>query len=183
MKTFTTIIIILIIVAGYLLLRGSAETPEVVTDSSMLTEDQSGLQMGVPAPGTNPAEVDEMIVLSEGGSQTEVDEPQPQSEPEPEPEPQPEPEPRKINVSGNDFSFSPSSLTLQSGERVKITFENVGATPHNLIIEGTSIATKTIPKGKSDVIEFTAPSSGTYTIFCSVAGHRELGMVGTLEVE
>ena len=66
---------------------------------------------------------------------------------------------------------------------MKITFENTGNFPHNLTVEGTGIATKTIAGGKSNVIEFTAPSSGTYTIFCSVAGHRALGMVGTLTVE
>lgn len=165
MKALTTIVIILIIIiGGYFLLQDTDKT-----------EDQNGLQIGVPAPGTDPAELDEMIVLSE---EIVIEE-----ESKPQPEPEPELEPRKINVSGNDFSFSPSSLTLQAGERVKITFENIGAVPHNLVIEGTSIATKTIPKGKSDVIEFTAPSSGTYTIFCSVAGHRGLGMVGTLTVE
>lgn len=54
---------------------------------------------------------------------------------------------------------------------------------HNWIIERQGVGTQTIAGGQSDTIEFTAPAAGTYTYFCSVPGHRERGMVGTLTVE
>ena len=92
-------------------------------------------------------------------------------------------EAREIVVEGSEFSFSPSSITVNAGEKVKLTFNNVGSFPHNLTVEGLGIATKTIGGGQSDTIEFTVEEGGTYTTFCSVGNHRAQGMEGTLEVE
>ena len=89
----------------------------------------------------------------------------------------------EISVSGTEFSFNPASISVKTGERVKITFQNNGRAPHNLILEGLDITTKTVGGGQTDIVEFTAPSSGTYTFFCSVPGHRATGMEGNLRVE
>lgn len=89
----------------------------------------------------------------------------------------------EISVSGTEFNFNPANISVKAGERVKITFRNNGRAPHNLIIEGLDIGTKTISGGQTDVIEFTAPTSGTYIFFCSVPGHRASGMEGDLKVE
>lgn len=89
----------------------------------------------------------------------------------------------EIGVSGTEFSFSPSSINVKAGEQVKITFRNNGRTSHNLTIEGLAIGTKTISGGQTDVVEFTASSTGTYNFFCSVTGHRAAGMEGSLKVE
>jgi plastocyanin len=90
---------------------------------------------------------------------------------------------KEITVVGTEFSFNPSSITLSAGERVKIIFKNEGKAPHNLVIQGLGIGTRTIGGGQTDTIEFTAPSSGTYTFYCSVPGHRSAGMEGKLEVK
>lgn len=90
---------------------------------------------------------------------------------------------KELTVSGTEYSFEPSSITVSAGERVKIIFRNEGRAPHNLIVEGLEVGTKTVGSGQTDILEFTAPISGTYTIFCSVPGHRAAGMEGTLEVE
>ena len=113
----------------------------------------------VPAPGTTG--VEEMVVAPEGGA-TEA---------------------REIVVEGDEFSFSPSSLTFREGEKIELTFNNVGSLPHNFTIEGLGVATKTIGGGKSDTIEFTVEESGTYATFCSVANHRAQGMEGDLTAE
>ncbi|MEK9170721.1 MAG: cupredoxin domain-containing protein [Patescibacteria group bacterium] len=89
----------------------------------------------------------------------------------------------EISVVGKEFSFSPASISVKAGARVKITFSNNGKAPHNLILEGLGIGTKTIKAGQADVVEFTAPSSGTYVFFCSVPGHRAAGMEGSLKVQ
>jgi len=90
---------------------------------------------------------------------------------------------REITVSGTEFSFNPSSITVSAGERVKVTFKNDGAAPHNFTITELGIATNTIGGGNIDTIEFTAPSSGTLTFFCSVSGHRQRGMEGEVSVQ
>jgi len=92
-------------------------------------------------------------------------------------------EAKEITVVGAEFSFSPSVITVQAGQKIKLTFKNEGRASHNLVIERLGISTKTIGGGKTDIIEFTAPASGTYAIFCSVPGHRASGMEGSLKAE
>lgn len=89
----------------------------------------------------------------------------------------------EISVAGTEFSFSPASISVKTGEHVKITFSNNGRASHNLTLEGLGIGTKTIGGGQTDVVEFTAPSTGTYTFFCSIPGHRASGMEGSLKIE
>ena len=90
---------------------------------------------------------------------------------------------KEITVVGTEFSFNPSSISVQAGEKVRIIFNNLGGTVHNLTIEGLGIGTKTIDPGKTDAIEFTSPAAGNYNFFCSIPGHKAAGMAGTLIAE
>ena len=90
---------------------------------------------------------------------------------------------REITVIGTEFSFNPSSISVFAGERVKINFRNEGATPHNFVIAELGVGTNTIGGGQTDAIEFTAPSSGKLTFYCSVSGHRQRGMEGELSTQ
>ena len=92
-------------------------------------------------------------------------------------------ESKEFEVAGKEFSFEPSSITVKSGQKIKIKFRNHGGAVHNLIIEGLAIGTKTINPGDDASFEFTAPAAGTYTFYCSVGSHRQLGMEGKLIVE
>lgn len=90
---------------------------------------------------------------------------------------------REIAVSGTEFSFNPNSLTLKQGERVRVVFTNTGSLPHDFVIEGLGIKTKVIGAGETDTIEFTVPASVNYSFYCSVPGHREAGMEGSIRIE
>lgn len=90
---------------------------------------------------------------------------------------------KEITVVGDEYRFQPSSISLKSGERVKITFRNNGRAPHNLIVEQLRVETKTIGAGQTDILEFTATTPGIYTFFCSLPGHRPAGMEGNLTIE
>lgn len=88
-----------------------------------------------------------------------------------------------INVAATtDFKFTPDTITVKSGEIVKINFINNGSAPHNFTIRNLNIATKTISSGQTNSIVFAAPAAGDYTFFCSIDGHEGLGMKGTLKV-
>ena len=97
--------------------------------------------------------------------------------------PQTEGEVREITVEGDEYSFSPGSLSVLAGEKIRLTFKNTGNLPHDFAIDELGVTTETIAGGKTDVVEFTASQSGTFTFYCSIAGHRQLGMEGELEVQ
>ena len=96
---------------------------------------------------------------------------------------QTEGEVREITVEGDEYAFSPESITVLAGEKIRLTFKNMGNLPHNFAIDELGVSTKTIAGGNSDTIEFTAETTGTFAFYCSIAGHRQLGMEGELEVQ
>jgi plastocyanin len=90
---------------------------------------------------------------------------------------------QEIVVSGDEYSFAPSAISLKAGEEVKVVFKNTGRLPHNLVIDELKASTKTIGGGQEDTITLKADKSGTYTFYCSVGNHKQLGMEGTLQVK
>jgi uncharacterized cupredoxin-like copper-binding protein len=68
---------------------------------------------------------------------------------------------------------------------VKIDFTNKAELAHNLTIEGpggTNLgATETFSGGSKTLSVTLKP--GTYKFFCTVPGHRQAGMEGTLTVQ
>ena len=64
-----------------------------------------------------------------------------------------------------------------------VTFANAAALEHNVTIaEGSKVlgATPTFVRGSRTLTLTLKP--GTYTFYCSVPGHRQGGMEGTLSV-
>ena len=92
-------------------------------------------------------------------------------------------EAREIEVSGDEYAYTPSSISVKKGEKVRITFTNNGNLPHNLVIDELALSTKTIVSGKSDMIEFTAEGDADLVFYCSIGNHKNLGMEGTIEVK
>lgn len=88
----------------------------------------------------------------------------------------------EIKVSASEFAFSPETLSVKKGEKVKITFQNNGKYPHDLKIDELGVTTKVTSAGQTDTVEFTASKSGNFTMYCSVGNHREQGMEGTVTV-
>lgn len=102
------------------------------------------------------------------------------------PEGQIPPEVREISVTATEFSFNPAIINIKAGEKVKIILKNEGRISHNFhfAIEDMLFGTETISGGQTTILEFTAPAdSSTYAFFCSMPGHRALGMEGNLKVE
>jgi uncharacterized cupredoxin-like copper-binding protein len=85
-----------------------------------------------------------------------------------------------LKVTATEFVFNPKQLTAQAGVETAIALRNVGTVEHNLTIEGTDVSITAGP-GETATATFTLPA-GTYTLFCSLPGHREAGMTGTLTV-
>jgi plastocyanin len=89
----------------------------------------------------------------------------------------------QLAASATDLAFDTTSLTSKPG-KVTIDFNNPSALEHNVAIEqdGKQIAiSETLAEGKTSVSADLAP--GTYTYLCTIPGHAEAGMEGTLTVK
>jgi plastocyanin len=89
----------------------------------------------------------------------------------------------KLAADPTQIAFDTTELTAQSG-KVTIDFDNPSSLEHDVAIEqdGTQIAiSETITKGSTSVSAELKP--GTYAFLCTVPGHAEAGMEGTLTIE
>jgi glucose dehydrogenase/plastocyanin len=86
-----------------------------------------------------------------------------------------------VSVTAIDIAFEQTELSILADTDVTITLTNNGVLQHDLVIEGTDFATPLLNGGESADLVANLPA-GEYVYFCSVAGHREAGMVGTLIV-
>ncbi len=86
--------------------------------------------------------------------------------------------------SGSDLAFDQKTATAKSGS-VTIDFDNKQALSHDVKVEDSSGqelgGTDLVSSGTANATVDLQP--GTYTFFCSVPGHREAGMEGTLTVK
>ena len=83
---------------------------------------------------------------------------------------------------GGQLAFDTKQLSVQAGS-VTITFANPSPLEHDVTVaEGSKVlgATPTFTSGTRSVKLTLKP--GTYTFYCSVPGHRQAGMEGTLSV-
>jgi plastocyanin len=81
------------------------------------------------------------------------------------------------------LAFDKTVLNAKAG-KVTIDFDNPSPIEHNVVIEedGKELAGfEPITEGEEELSAELKP--GTYTFFCSVPGHREAGMEGTLKVQ
>jgi plastocyanin len=81
------------------------------------------------------------------------------------------------------LAFDTKQLRARAG-KLSIAFTNQAPLPHNLTIAaGGKVlsATPTFQGGSKTLTANLKP--GTYTFYCSVPGHRQAGMEGTLHIE
>jgi len=113
---------------------------------------------------------------------------------------------QELSLKAEDFSFQPSSFEVTAGRPVRLTMMNDGTLEHDFSIleipmetmgatsvpmEGHDMTAMgeeaqlhmAVAMGTSNTIEFTPTKPGTYEFFCTVAGHKEAGMVGTMVVQ
>ncbi|HAT03187.1 MAG TPA: hypothetical protein DCS29_00205 [Candidatus Magasanikbacteria bacterium] len=86
-----------------------------------------------------------------------------------------------INVTGQNFSFSPASITVKKDQIVQI---NLTASQgfHDWVIDEFDARTSQINAPGSSSVTFVADKAGEFQFYCSVGQHRQMGMIGTLVV-
>ena len=84
-----------------------------------------------------------------------------------------------LSVEGTEFSFTPSALKASAGQTT-IRFTNRGAVEHDFLIDAFNVRLAAKPGKTAEVTVTLTP--GTFTAYCSIPGHRQNGMEGTLTV-
>ncbi len=84
---------------------------------------------------------------------------------------------------GGALTFDKTALEAPAGQ-VAIQMTNDSSIDHNIAIEGngTDVQGAVVKDGGTSSVSADL-AAGTYTFYCSVDGHREAGMVGTLTVK
>ena len=96
--------------------------------------------------------------------------------------------PTEITVTATDLKFTPPTLQAKVGQKVKIVLENKGVIEHDISFptlkaDKPANSLKAVAKpGQSATIEFTPTAAGTYEYICTIPGHKEAGMKGTINV-
>lgn len=109
-----------------------------------------------------------------------------------------------LDVIGADWiEFEPDAFTVPAGEEVSVSLTAGDAVEHDFVIEGAvdvaatgeaghgeaghdtppdDLAVVHADAGQTARGTFTIDEPGTYTVYCSVPGHRQSGMEATLTV-
>lgn len=90
-------------------------------------------------------------------------------------------EARRIEVTATSFEFSPAEIRVDAGEAVAIVLTSEDIL-HDFTIDELD-AHVAAGRGETEEGGFTADEPGRYSYYCTVPGHREAGMEGTLVVE
>jgi plastocyanin len=84
-----------------------------------------------------------------------------------------------LALTGTEYSFTPTALKASAGPTT-IRFTNKGAVEHDFTIRSLGVHLTAKPGKSAEATVTLAP--GTYKTTCSVAGHSQSGMQGTLTV-
>jgi len=86
-----------------------------------------------------------------------------------------------IQASASELAYVPNQLSAPAG-RITIRMTNPSQLQHSIALAVNGISPGPVV-GNGGVSEVTATlAAGTYTFYCTVPGHRQAGMTGTLTV-
>jgi FtsP/CotA-like multicopper oxidase with cupredoxin domain len=81
-------------------------------------------------------------------------------------------------VSEREFSIDPANVGVGGSLHVM----NDGTVVHNLAVEDTDLKTSDLAVGASETLALSGLDAGSYTMFCTLPGHRESGMEAALTI-
>lgn len=90
---------------------------------------------------------------------------------------------QKVTVVAKEFAYTPNKITVKAGQPVQLVLDNRGVIEHDFVVDKFKVKMGTIQPGKTGTVTFTPNAKGTFEFYCSVPGHKEAGMKGTLVVQ
>ncbi len=88
----------------------------------------------------------------------------------------------EITIVATEFSYTPASVTVKLGEPINIVLVNEGKIEHDLEIAAFAFHLHAQP-GETVVGGLVPDQEGVFKLDCTVPGHAEAGMTGTMVVE
>ncbi len=89
-----------------------------------------------------------------------------------------------VGVGDEIDGISNPDLVVKQSDLVRITIINGDPMPHDLTIDAFNVSSGQLIEDEQTVtIEFMADRVGDFVYYCSVPGHREVGMEGLLKVK
>jgi plastocyanin len=88
---------------------------------------------------------------------------------------------RRIEVNATSFAFDPDEIEITAGEDVAIVLSSEDIL-HDFTVDGLDVHVAA-DRGETAEGGLRADEPGEYTYYCTIAGHRDAGMAGTLIVE
>jgi FtsP/CotA-like multicopper oxidase with cupredoxin domain len=87
-------------------------------------------------------------------------------------------------VSLTDFALNPEQLEAPAAQELVFDVTNDGQAPHTFGVatDAGVVETRELQAGEAATLSVPGLAAGDYKIFCTVPGHEDLGMVGSLAV-
>ena len=90
---------------------------------------------------------------------------------------------RHVAITASDVRFQPADVAVRAGEVVVVTFTNDDPIFHDWEVEGVANVDAGARPGQTQRLRFVLDRPGSYIVRCTVEGHAEAGMTGTLTVQ
>lgn len=87
-----------------------------------------------------------------------------------------------LKVIASDLKYDAKELHLPGPGEVKVQFRNDGLIDHDITVDSARFKLFARP-GQGAAATLKVDKPGTYTYYCSLPGHREAGITGTLVVD
>lgn len=85
-----------------------------------------------------------------------------------------------VTVDAANFEFAPDTIRIDAREEIALALHSKDG-PHDFAVDGLGLVAD-VGGGETDVQRLRIDTPGRYTFFCTLPGHRDGGMEGTIVV-
>lgn len=86
----------------------------------------------------------------------------------------------EVEVVLTEYAFTPNNIEVAVGKPVTFVMKNEGSLEHDMAFDDLDTVSDLVSAGDTATFEVTFEEAGTYPFYCTVPGHREAGMEGTV---
>ncbi len=90
--------------------------------------------------------------------------------------------PVKVEIMLSEFKIDPSAIAVPVDQPIEFSVTNMGQAQHTFAVDvgGKTYGTDLIDPNTTVILHVPALDAGTYAAYCTVSGHKDLGMLATV---